>query len=109
MIIEYEDPVSKIKKCLIIETTPASSNLLSDKNYGASDNKMSFKNYESLIQTLERQSKMISESKENLIKMNLARDEIEFKTLSETEDEGTITFDKNDTLGRTIKVDKSFS
>ena len=52
---------------------------------------------------------MISESKENLIKMNLARDEIEFKTLSETEDEGTITFDKNDTLGRTIKVDKSFS
>ena len=97
-MINYTDSVSQVEKLLIIDTSPSSFNRMNEHNYNTSEIQMSFKHYESLIQSLERQGSRFSTCKEKLINVKLVEKEIEFKTISETKDQGTISFDSNDTF-----------
>ena len=95
LVIEHHDHVNEIKRCLSINTSQVSFNYFNEKNYSeASDISMKFTNYQNLVKKLERQCLQIS--KNNLINVKLQKNDIEFVTLSETNNQGSISFDEDD-------------
>ena len=79
------DTKTEVKSNLKFKTAQCDLKKVNDKNYSASEIKMSLENYQSLVKDLDYQNKFINESKKNEIKITFSGNQVEFKTVSESE------------------------